>query len=159
MRVRIGQTFVRVVRTHPPDLFDAYGFVVIGHESDSLYGSVVARNESHYLRVTLDPRERVISANLGRLVEGLVPPVSIVPPKTVERVTEIPSIVILWLATGNLYESDELGRFREDSEEAISAAVGRLMDALARHGARLLAGDPVEWGRAAELYVTGTPRP
>jgi hypothetical protein len=120
----------------------SYGFAWVHLESDSLF-----------MRIHCEFEDRLVSASLGRLIHGSLPPDWWEDPKTEAHLRSIPTTVIAWLETGDRDASLRLGSYAEDSEEAIVAAVAEVADALDRHGSRLLAGDPSAWERAAELEI------
>ena len=136
-----GSSFITSVRVHFLALFKEFAFTEVGVHDDPSFASVTAKNASHYLRVTCDFRDRFVSASFGPLVEGLVPPVPIMPAREASQVREVPSGVILWATTGDKHSSFAVGRYNQQDEEGIDLAVAGLAVALGRHGAQILAGD------------------
>src|SRR3989442_846044 len=150
----LGDSFVAAVRKEFSSIFQRFGFVEVGEESNLNFATVVAKNAWQYLRVGCDFRDRTVYASIGRLAEGLVPPFPIAPSRTPEDVREIGDAILTWLATGNRDAAFEAGLYPEQTPKEIAGAVRRVATMVQLHGGRLLAGDEKVWGRTAELTVT-----
>ncbi len=155
----LGSSFLAAVRKEFASTFHRFGFVEVGQENNLNFATVVAKNDSHYLRIGSDFRDRTVYASFGRLAEGLVPAFPIAPSRTPEDVREIPDAILTWLATGEREAAFEVGLYSQETSEEIGAAVHRVAQTLDTFGKRLLAGDAEEWRRAAELTVTRKWRP
>lgn len=112
------------------------------------------KNDTHYLRIGCDFRDRQVYAIFGHLTEGLVPPFPIGHSARPEEVTAIGNTILAWLHTGDRKPSFDVGEYSEETPEEVAAAVQRVARALDIYGTRLLSGDEQEWRRAAELTVT-----
>src|SRR5580700_4023192 len=150
---QLGTAFLTSARHRFSDRFSRLRFVEVGSHDDLNFASLTLRNDSHYLRLSCDFRDRFVTASFGPLVEGVVPPVPIAPARDKDHVQEIPSGVLLWSVTGNKASSFGLGRYEHETAVDIDRAVGRVADALASDGAERLSGDYRAWTRAAELSV------
>jgi hypothetical protein len=150
--------FIRSVRLRFAELFHEYGFVE--RETLNMPGlaMITATNDTHFLEVASDFREKVVEAEFGPLVGALIPDHSS-GPRTVSEVRSVRDANIVWLATGD--KAAGYGEWRRftTTAESIDGAVTRLAERLSKHGAKLLAGDAREWERVAELRVTRVWRP
>ena len=95
----LGDSFRAAVRKEFSSIFQRFGFIEVGEESNLNFATVVVKNATHYLRVGCDFRDRTVYASIGRLSEGLVPPFPIAPSRTPEDVREIGDAILTWLAT------------------------------------------------------------
>jgi hypothetical protein len=145
---------VHAVRSSFGPIFRTYGFQEVGQHDDLNFASVTARSANLYLRISSDFRDRAVTAYVGRVSEGVVPPIPIAPAQSAESVREIPHPIVVWLATGDKSGAFATGRYEEEKPEEVAAAVRRIADALMAYGRDLLAGDELEWRRAADLTVS-----
>jgi hypothetical protein len=152
MGTALGSRFLHGVRTQFAPLFRRYGFAEAGSEDNLSYASLTAKNAGQYLRLSCDFRDHFIDIAVGRLSEGVVPPIPIAPPRTPSEVREIPGAIIIWLATGDKDRAFGMGEYT--TEESLDTAVRQLANALEDYGRSLFVGDAKEWERAARLTVT-----
>lgn len=157
MSATLGSRFIAGVREMFAPLFERFGFQEVGAEDNLNFAAITVKNRTHFLRMSCDFRDSFIDVAFGKLVEDLVPPVPIAPPRTGSEVREIPGAIIVWLATGDKARAFNLSEYT--TAESLDIALGGLAKALATHGGRLFAGDQREWDRAAELTVTREWRP
>lgn len=148
----MGPLFLREVRQKFAPLFRAHGFAEVGSEDTLSYALLTAMNSTQYIRLSCDFRDRFIDISLGWLSEGVVPPIPIAPPRKPSDVREIPGPIIVWLATGDKDRAFAMFEYR--SERSLEDTISALAQTLEKYGARLFAGDPIEWKRAAELTTS-----
>ena len=154
MTTVLGATFTASVRKHFGDLFAQYELREVGAQDNLNFAAVVVKSSRYYLRLTCDFRDRWIEVGLGRLSEGMVPPIPIAPPHTPDQVRELPSAIVVWLGTADKEGAFALGTYPEETPESLDLTVQRLAEAYQKSARRLLEGDEQEWRRAAELAIS-----
>jgi hypothetical protein len=150
---RLGDAFLGSIRERFGELFRVHGFVERESFRASPFAWVHSESVSLFLRAHCAFEDRLVTAWLGRLIDGSLPADWWLEPATAADVRRVPSTVIAWLETGDRDVSLGLGSYAEDSDEAIDAAVAEVAESLGRHGEQLLASDPAVWERVAELEI------
>lgn len=150
----LGVTFIASVRKHFGDLPVEYGLHEVGAEDNLNFAAVVMKSPRYYLRFTCDFRDRWMEVGLGRLSEGIVPPIPVAPPRASEQVRELPSAIVIWLGSADKQRAFALGSYPEETPESLDSAVQRLAGAYKEYARPLLEGDENRWRRAADLAIS-----
>lgn len=149
----LGEAFIEAVRQHLSALATEYALREVGSEITRGYAALVMANAQYYLRCTCDFRDRWLDIGVGRITEGVVPPIPIAPSRTPDRVRELGSSIIIWHATGDRTTAFALGEYAEETPAVLTDAVARLATSFTAAVRPILNGDKTAWMRVAELTV------